>query len=75
MNFNVNPPQRKSRKTFATDTLKKITCRLQYYRRILNQPEPINEKQKLQRQRIQSKYDRDMKVRALLNKAVKNLYI
>lgn len=77
------------RKTFATQTLRLINSRLQYYRRILQQP--INEdndnkrgqreqgtRQRRQgmsqRQQIQQKYDRDMKVRQLLNRAVRHLY-
>ncbi len=63
------------RKTFATPTLRLINSRLQYYRRILNQPEPNTDKAKNKRQKLKNKYDRDIKVRNLLNKAVKNLYI
>ena len=71
------PPlkQRHERKTFATPTLKLINSRLQYYRKVLSQPEPTTEKGKLSRQRIQNKYDQCMKVRQLLNRAVKNLYL
>ena len=70
------PPLKKrhERKTFATPTLKVINSRLQYYRKVLKQPEPLTEKAKLQRQRIQQKYDHCMKVRQLLNRAVKHLY-
>ena len=53
------------RKTFATPTLKLINSRLQYYRRVLNRQSSS---------RIQQKYERDMKVRQLLNRAVKHLY-
>ncbi len=63
------------RKTFATPTLRLINSRLQYYRRILNQPEPNTDKAKNKRQKLKNKYDRDIKIRNLLNKAVKNLYI
>lgn len=80
------PPlkQRHERKTFATPTLKLINSRLQYYRKVLSQPEPTTEKGKLsrhdakrlaQRARIQNKYDQCMKVRQLLNNAIKNLYL
>lgn len=71
------PPLKKrhERKTFATKTLKLIHSRLQYYRKILNQPPSDNLKKIRQRQRIQQKYDHNMKVRALLNRAVRNLYI
>ena len=67
--------QRHERKTFATPTLKHINSRLQYYRKVLSQPEPKTDKAKLSRQRIQNKYDQCMKVRSLLNRAVKNLYL
>lgn len=71
------PPLKKwhERKTFATKTLKMIHSRLQYYRKILKQPESDDPKKIRQRQRIQQKYDHNMKVRSLLNRAVKNLYI
>ena len=58
------------RKTFATQTLRLINSRLQYYRRVLNQQSTTTMKQ----QQIQQKYDRDMKVRQLLNRAVRHLY-
>ena len=67
--------KRHERKTFATPTLKVISSRLQYYRKVLSQPEPMDDKVKMKRQRIQNKYDQCMKVRNLLNRAVKNLYI
>lgn len=79
------PPLKKrhERKTFATPTLKVINSRLQYYRKVLSKDEPLTEqssrrspdKAKLQRQRIQQKYDHCMKVRQLLNNAVRNLYL
>lgn len=70
------PPLKKrhERKTFATYTLKLINSRLQYYRHVLNQPEPTNNKQIMQRNKIKNKYERDMKIRILLNRAVRNLY-
>ena len=71
------PPLKKphERKTFATPTLKLIKSRVQYYRRILNQPEPDTQKAKDNREKLKNKYERDLKVRKLLNKAIKNLYI
>ena len=73
MSHNLPPlKQRHERKTFATPTLKVINSRLQYYRRVLAN-EPITPKQKLQHQRIKNKYEHCMKVRQLLNRAVKNL--
>ena len=70
------PPLKKphERKTFATPTLKLINSRLQYYRRILNKPDPDNQKAKDNREKLKNKYERDLKVRKLLNKAIKNLY-
>lgn len=75
--LNVLPPikNRHERKSFATPTLKLITSRLQYYRRVLKEPisdDPIKIRQ---RERIQRKYDYNMKVRKLLNRAVANRYI
>ena len=61
------------RKTFATDTLKLIKSRLQYYRRILNE-EPLTDKQKRQHERIKNKYEIYMKRRLLLHRAINNLY-
>ena len=58
------------RKTFTTETLSKITNRTQYYRRILNSS-TISEKR---RKRIQTKFDRDMKIRKLLNRAISHRY-
>ena len=70
------------RKTFATPTLKQIKSRLQYYRKILNQPMPNKTelsptkyaKKIAKREKIQRKYDHNMKVRNLLNRAISNLY-
>ncbi len=74
-------PPRKTRKTFATETFKKITCRCQYYRRILSEPIPEHitdpkERKRLEKQRakIQAKYARDTKVRKLLHRAINHLY-
>ena len=66
---------RHERRTFATTTLRVINSRCQYYRKVLNKPlDPSNGKQVRQYKRIQLKFDHDMKVRALLNRAVKHLY-
>ena len=62
------------RKTFATPTLKQIKSRLQYYRKVLSMPMPIDAKKIAKREKIQRKYDHNMKVRFLLNRAVNNLY-
>ena len=73
------------RKTFASSTLKQIKSRLQYYRKILNQPVPSDATSKMsptqlakkiaKRNKIQRKYDHNIKVRKLLNRAINNLYI
>ena len=70
------PPLKKKheRRTFATDTLKLIHSRLQYYRKIISQPEPTNPKKLAKYKKIQMKYEQNMKVRSLLKKAVSNLY-
>ena len=62
--------ERKSRKTFATVTLRKINFRVQYDRRVLNNPNTNIE----QLERIRKKYEKDLKIRALLNRAINNLY-
>lgn len=71
------PPLKKrhERKSFATNTLKLINSRLQYYRRVLSQPEPTDEKKLRKRQIIKAKYEHNMKVRKLLTRAVANRYI
>ena len=71
------PPLKKrhERKSFASDTLKKIHSRLQYYRKVLNEPIPTDPKKILRREKIQRKFDRDMKVRQLLYRAINNRYI
>ncbi len=61
---------RKSRKTFATATLRKINSRVQYYRRVLNSSN-INIEQQ---ERIRKKYEKDLRIRKLLNRAINNLY-
>lgn len=71
------PPikKRHERKSFATPTLKLINARLQYYRKVLSQPMPTDEKKLIKREKIQAKYNRDMKVRKLLNRAAANRYL
>lgn len=69
-NLTLQTKPKHYRKTFATHTLKIINSRIQYYRRILNNNEKSNNKKQI----IQQKYDRDMKVRKLLNRAIKHLY-
>lgn len=79
-NLTLQTKPKHYRKTFATYTLKIINSRIQYYRRILNNNENSvrdltkHEKSNNKKQIIQQKYDRDMKVRKLLNRAIKHLY-
>lgn len=70
------PPLKKKheRKTFATETLKLIHSRLQYYRKVISQPPPTNPKKLEKYNKIKNKYEQNMKVRTLLKKAVANLY-
>ena len=69
------PPLKKrhERKTFATYTLKLVHSRLQYYRKILSQPESTDLKKIKQRERIQRKYDHNVKIRLLLKRATSHL--
>lgn len=76
---NVNmrlPPlkQRHERKTFATPTLKIIHSRIQYYKKVLNNPPPEDPKKLKRYESIKNKYEKNLKVRSLLKKAVNNLY-
>lgn len=64
-----NYKERKSRKTFATITLHKLTNRIYYYRQTLNRN--ITDKH---RNSILIKYERDLKIRSLLNRAISHLY-
>ena len=66
--------QRQSRKSFATETLKNITNRVNYYKRMLNNKtdEEINENKRLRR--IKMKYDHALKVRFILNRALSHRY-
>ena len=71
------PPLKKrhERKSFATPTLKLINACLQYYRKVMSQPIPTDEKKIKKREKIQAKYEHNMKVRKLLNRAINNRYL
>ena len=73
---NTLPPLRRphQRSTFMTPTLKLINSRIQYYRRVMNTPMPDTEKKIIKRMKLMAKYERDMKVRRLLNRALSNYY-
>ena len=63
------------RTTFATPTLKLINGRIAYYRKILKQElNTNNAKQVRQHKKLQMKYNRDMKIRYLLNRAINHRY-
>lgn len=63
------------RTTFATPTLKLINGRIAYYRKILKQEiNTNNAKQVRQHKKLQMKYNRDMKIRYLLNRAISHRY-
>ena len=73
-------PPRKSRKTFATDTLRMLNNRMLYYRKVLSY-EPTTglserriEQTLKQHQRIKNKYDRCVKIKKLLHRATRHLY-
>ena len=71
------PPLQKKheRKTFATHTLKIIHSRIQYYKKVINQPPPEDPKQLKRYENLKKKYESNIRKRNLLKKAVKNLYL
>ena len=69
--FRLPNKKRHCRKTFATETLKLINSRLGYYRKIFKD-ENITDQRRINS--IKAKFERDMKIRKLLNKAIYNLY-
>ena len=71
MSYSLPTKRKHERKTFASDTLRKINLRLGYYRKVLKDNNATDKR----KQRVTKKYEHDMKVRYLLNRVVKNLYI
>ena len=65
---------RKSRKSFATETLKNITNRINYYNRMMKNKtnEDIEASPRLKR--IRNKYNHALKVRFILNRALSHRY-
>ena len=68
--------ERKSRKTFATDTFRILNNRMLYYRRVLNpanQPIGVQGQQKIN-QKIKNKYENCLRIKKLLHRAIRHLY-
>ena len=59
---------RKSRKTFATDTLRILNNRMLYYRKVIN-----TNGQKVP-QKIKNKYENCLRIKKLLHRATQHLY-
>ena len=78
-NEDLYTKERKSRRTFASDTVKILNNRMQYYRRVLNisnkqkDTVPI-QKNKIINQRIKSKYERCLRIKKILHRATSHLY-
>ena len=72
--MNTETKTRNSRKSFATETLKNITNRLNYYNRMMKNKtnEDIEASPRLRR--IRNKYNHAMKVRFILNRALSHRY-
>ena len=58
---------RKSRKTFATDTLRILNNRMLYYRKMLNSNKKCSQK-------IKNKYENCLRIKKLLHRATQHLY-
>ena len=58
---------RKSRKTFATDTLRILNNRMLYYRKMLNSNKKCTQK-------IKNKYENCLRIKKLLHRATRHLY-
>ena len=68
--------ERKSRKTFATETFRILNNRMLYYRRVLNpanQPIGVQGQQKIN-QKIKNKYENCLRIKKLLHRAIRHLY-
>ena len=66
MTNNMNK-SRKSRKTFATDTLRILNNRMLYYRKMLNSNKKCTQK-------IKNKYENCLRIKKLLHRATRHLY-
>ena len=58
---------RKSRKTFATDTLRILNNRMLYYRKMLKSNKKCSQK-------IKNKYENCLRIKKLLHRATRHLY-
>ena len=59
---------RKSRKSFASETLEKISNRLNYYKRMLKNKTPEDIEASPRLKRIQNKHNHELKVRFLCHR-------
>ena len=68
---------RKSRKTFATDTLRILNNRMLYYRKMLNSNKKYYEQSSRHQrcsQKIKNKYENCLRIKKLLHRATQHLY-
>ena len=68
---------RKSRKTFATDTLRILNNRMLYYRKMLNSNKKCYEQSSRHQrcsQKIKNKYENCLRIKKLLHRATRHLY-
>ena len=78
-NEDIYTKERKSRRTFASDTVKILNNRIQYYRRVLNisnkqKDSVLIQKNKIINQRIKNKYERCLRIKKILHRATSHLY-
>lgn len=79
LNEYIYTKERKSRRTFASDTIKILNNRMQYYRRVLNisnkqKDSVMIQKNKIINQRIKNKYERCLRIKKMLHRATSHLY-
>lgn len=79
LNEDIYTKERKSRRTFASDTVKILNNRIQYYRRVLNisnkqKDSVMIQKNKIINQRIKNKYERCLRIKKILHRATSHLY-
>lgn len=78
-NEDIYTKERKSRRTFTSDTVKILNNRIQYYRRVLNisnkqKDSVLIQKNKIINQRIKNKYERCLRIKKILHRATSHLY-
>lgn len=79
LNEDIYTKERKSRRTFASDTVKILNNRIQYYRRVLNisnkqKDNVLIQRNKIINQRIKNKYERCLRIKKILHRATSHLY-